>query len=408
MTVYADNAATTQMSDSVLKAMMPLLTDIYGNPSSLHSVGQIAKEHLEAARETVAECIGADPKEIYFTSGGSEADNQAIRSAAYIGARKGKKHIISSKFEHHAVLHTLDALKKEGFTVTLLDVYSNGIVKPEDVANAITDETCLVTIMTANNEIGTIQPIAEIGKICKEKGVLFHTDAVQAVGHIPVNVKDMNCDMLSVSAHKFHGPKGVGFLYARKGILLTNIIYGGAQERNKRAGTENMASIVGMATAIKDATDHLHTRMISGGHLQPYEGGEFLYGFLCGLLRHVLHPAAFHTESTASQAALLMEKEFATIGGIDEVAKRLHISSEHLSRSFHSEWGIAPVQYLNRMRIQSAMNDLLGSTDTIEVIAAKNGFANGNYFAKVFRRYTKMTPGEYRCKKAGQIRTLSV
>ena len=257
MTVYADNAATTQMSDSVLKAMMPLLTDIYGNPSSLHSVGQIAKEHLEAARETVAECIGADPKEIYFTSGGSEADNQAIRSAAYIGARKGKKHIISSKFEHHAVLHTLDALKKEGFTVTLLDVYSNGIVKPEDVANAITDETCLVTIMTANNEIGTIQPIAEIGKICKEKGVLFHTNAVQAVGHIPVNVKDMNCDMLSVSAHKFHGPKGVGFLYARKGILLTNIIYGGAQERNKRAGTENMASIVGMATAIKDATDHL-------------------------------------------------------------------------------------------------------------------------------------------------------
>ena len=257
MYIYADNAATTQMSDSVLKAMMPLLTDIYGNPSSLHSVGQIAKEHLEAARETVAECIGADPKEIYFTSGGSEADNQAIRSAAYIGARKGKKHIISSKFEHHAVLHTPDALKKEGFTVTLLDVYSNGIVKPEDVANAITDETCLVTIMTANNEIGTIQPIAEIGRICKEKGVLFHTDAVQAVGHIPVNVKDMNCDMLSVSAHKFHGPKGVGFLYARKGILLTNIIYGGAQERNKRAGTENMASIVGMATAIKDATDHL-------------------------------------------------------------------------------------------------------------------------------------------------------
>lgn len=257
MTVYADNAATTQMSENVLKAMMPLLTDIYGNPSSLHSIGQVAKEYLENARETVADCIGADPKEIYFTSGGSEADNQAIRSAAYIGARKGKKHIISSKFEHHAVLHTLDALKKEGFTVTLLDVYSNGVVKPEDVKNAITDETCLVTIMTANNEIGTIQPIAEIGKICKEKGVLFHTDAVQAVGHIPVNVKDMNVDMLSVSAHKFHGPKGVGFLYARKGILLTNIIYGGAQERSKRAGTENMASIVGMATAIKEATDHL-------------------------------------------------------------------------------------------------------------------------------------------------------
>ena len=257
MTVYADNAATTQMSENVLKAMMPLLTDIYGNPSSLHSIGQVAKEYLENARETVADCIGADPKEIYFTSGGSEADNQAIRSAAYIGARKGKKHIISSKFEHHAVLDTLDALKKEGFTVTLLDVYSNGVVKPEDVENAITDETCLVTIMTANNEIGTIQPIAEIGKICKEKGVLFHTDAVQAVGHIPVNVKDMNVDMLSVSAHKFPGPKGVGFLYARKGILLTNIIYGGAQERSKRAGTENMASIVGMATAIKEATDHL-------------------------------------------------------------------------------------------------------------------------------------------------------
>ena len=257
MTVYADNAATTQMSENVLKAMMPLLTDIYGNPSSLHSIGQVAKEYLENARETVADCIGADPKEIYFTSGGSEADNQAIRSAAYIGARKGKRHMISSKFEHHAVLHTLDALKKEGFTVTLLDVYSNGVVKPEDVENAITDETCLVTIMTANNEIGTIQPIAEIGKICKEKGVLFHTDAVQAVGHIPVNVKDMNVDMLSVSAHKFHGPKGVGFLYARKGILLTNIIYGGAQERSKRAGTENMASIVGMATAIKEATDHL-------------------------------------------------------------------------------------------------------------------------------------------------------
>ena len=262
MTVYADNAATTQMSENVLKAMMPLLTDIYGNPSSLHSIGQVAKEYLESARETVADCIGADPKEIYFTSGGSEADNQAIRSAAYIGARKGKKHIISSKFEHHAVLHTLDALKKEGFTVTLLDVYSNGVVKPEDVENAITDETCLVTIMTANNEIGTIQPIAEIGKICKEKGVLFHTDAVQAVGHIPVNVKDMNVDMLSVSAHKFHGPKGVGFLYARKGILLTNIIYGGAQERSKRAGTENMASIVGMATAIKEATDHLEENAV--------------------------------------------------------------------------------------------------------------------------------------------------
>lgn len=257
MRVYADNAATTKLSDSALKSMMPLLTDIYGNPSSLHSIGQTAKEYLEEARETVAKVIGAEPKEIYFTSGGSEADNQAIRSAAAIGAKKGKKHIISSKFEHHAVLHTLNALEKEGFTVTLLDVYSNGIVKPEDVKNAITDETCLVTIMMANNEIGTIQPIAEIADICREKGVLFHTDAVQAVGHIPVNVKDLKVDMLSVSAHKFHGPKGVGFLYARKGLLLRNIIEGGAQERGKRAGTENMPSIIGMATAIKDAVDNL-------------------------------------------------------------------------------------------------------------------------------------------------------
>lgn len=257
MKVYADNAATTKLSDSALKSMMPLLTDIYGNPSSLHSIGQTAKEYLEEARETVANAIGADPKEIYFTSGGSEADNQAIRSAAVIGAKKGKKHIISSKFEHHAVLHTLNALEKEGFTVTLLDVYSDGIVKPEDVRNAITDETCLVTIMMANNEIGTIQPISEIADICREKGVLFHTDAVQAVGHIPVNVKDLKVDMLSVSAHKFHGPKGVGFLYARKGLLLRNIIEGGAQERGKRAGTENMPSIIGMATAIKDAVDNL-------------------------------------------------------------------------------------------------------------------------------------------------------
>ena len=255
--VYADNAATTPVSQTVLNAMLPYYTEKYGNPSSLYAVGREAKKALEEARENVANHLGALPNEIFFTSGGSEADNWAIKGVAHELAKKGKKHIISSKFEHHAVLHTLDALKKEGFTVTLLDVYSNGVVKPEDVENAITDETCLVTIMTANNEIGTIQPIAEIGKICKEKGVLFHTDAVQAVGHIPVNVKDMNVDMLSVSAHKFHGPKGVGFLYARKGILLTNIIYGGAQERSKRAGTENMASIVGMATAIKEATDHL-------------------------------------------------------------------------------------------------------------------------------------------------------
>lgn len=261
MNVYADNAATTKLSEKALASMMPLLTEIYGNPSSLHTIGQIAKEQLEAAREKVANAIGADPKEIYFTSGGSEADNQAIRSAAAIGARKGKKHIISSKFEHHAVLHTLNALEKEGYCVTLLDVYENGIVKPEDVRDAITDETCLVTIMTANNEIGTIQPISEIADICKEKGVLFHTDAVQAIGHIQVNVKELKADMLSASAHKFHGPKGVGFLYARKGILLKNIIEGGAQERGKRAGTENTASIVGMATALEDAVNHLDENM---------------------------------------------------------------------------------------------------------------------------------------------------
>ena len=255
--VYADNAATTKISDSALKAMMPLFKEDYGNPSSLHSIGQKAKEYLEKARADIAECINAEPSTIYFTSGGSEADNQALRSAAYMGKKKGKTHIISSKFEHHAILHTLNALEKEGFTVTLLDVYSNGIVKPEDVKNAITDKTCLVTIMTANNEIGTIQPIKKIGAICREKGVLFHTDAVQAAGHIPLDVKDMNIDMLSISGHKFHGPKGVGALYVRKGIILTNIIFGGAQERKKRAGTENVPAIVGMATALKDAVANM-------------------------------------------------------------------------------------------------------------------------------------------------------
>ena len=257
MLVYADNAATTKISDSALKAMMPLFKEDYGNPSSLHSIGQKAKEYLEKARADIAECINAEPSTIYFTSGGSEADNQALRSAAYMGKKKGKTHIISSKFEHHAILHTLNALEKEGFTVTLLDVYSNGIVKPEDVKNAITDKTCLVTIMTANNEIGTIQPIKKIGAICREKGVLFHTDAVQAAGHIPLDVKDMNIDMLSISGHKFHGPKGVGALYVRKGIILTNIIFGGAQERKKRAGTENVPAIVGMATALKDAVANM-------------------------------------------------------------------------------------------------------------------------------------------------------
>lgn len=257
MTVYVDNAATTKLSDKALDSMLPLFKDIYGNPSSLHTVGQTAKEYLEEARETVANCIGALPREIYFTSGGSEADNQAIRTAAFIGAKKGKKHIVSSKFEHHAVLHTLNALEKEGYTVTLVDVNSDGVIKADDVKNAITDETCLVTIMTANNEIGTIQPIAEIGEICREKGVFFHTDAVQAVGHIHLNVKDMNVDMLSASAHKFHGPKGVGFLYVKSGIPVKNLIEGGAQERGKRAGTENMPAIIGMATALKDAVDNL-------------------------------------------------------------------------------------------------------------------------------------------------------
>lgn len=257
MKVYADNAATTKLSENALNAMMPFMKEIYGNPSSLHTAGQQAKEYLEQAREDIADLIGAKPREIYFTSGGSEGDNQAIRTAAYIGAKKGKKHIISSKFEHHAVLHTLSALEKEGFSVTLLDVYSKGIIKPEDVENAITEDTCLVTIMTANNEIGTVQPITEIGEICRKKGVLFHTDAVQALGHIPVHVNDMNVDMLSASAHKFHGPKGIGFLYVKSGIPLKNMIEGGAQERGKRAGTENMPAIIGMAAALKEAVDNL-------------------------------------------------------------------------------------------------------------------------------------------------------
>lgn len=255
--IYADNAATTKLSKTVLNAMMPFFTEIQGNPSSLHTDGQIAKMHLENAREDIANLIGASPKEIYFTSGGSEADNQAIRTAAYNGKKNGKNHIVSSKFEHHAVLHTLSALEKEGFEVTLLDVHSDGIVRAEDVVNAIRKNTCLVTIMTANNEIGTIQPVAEIGKICREKGVVFHTDAVQAVGHIPIDVKDMNVDMLSASAHKFHGPKGIGFLYVKKGIPVQSLIEGGAQERGRRAGTENLAAIVGMAAAFKESVEKL-------------------------------------------------------------------------------------------------------------------------------------------------------
>ena len=255
--IYADNAATTKMSKAAIDAMLPYMAEQYGNPSSLYTLGQMAAESLEQSRKTIAEYLGADAREIYFTSGGSEADNQAIISAANIGARKGKKHIISTKFEHHAVLHTLNKLEKQGYEITLLDVYGDGIVKPEDVEKAIRPDTALVTIMYANNEIGTIQPIREIGAVCREKGVLFHTDAVQAVGHIPVNVKEDNIDMLSLSAHKFHGPKGVGALYAKRGIFLSNIIEGGAQERGKRAGTENVGGIAGMAAALKEACDNM-------------------------------------------------------------------------------------------------------------------------------------------------------
>ncbi len=257
MTIYTDNAATTKMSDTALAAMLPCLQDNYGNPSSLHSAGQRAAEALQGARETVARCLGCDPKEIIFTSGGSEADNQAIISAARWGALKGKKHIISTAFEHHAVLHTLKKLEKEGFEVELLPVGTTGTITPEQVAAAIRPDTALVTIMYANNEIGSILPIAEIGAVCREKGVIFHTDAVQAAGHLHIDVKAQNIDMLSLSGHKFHGPKGSGVLYARKGIPLVNIIEGGAQERGKRAGTENLPAIVGMAAALQEACDHI-------------------------------------------------------------------------------------------------------------------------------------------------------
>lgn len=256
-TIYVDNAATTKTSRTAIDAMLPYFDKIYGNPSSLHSVGQAAADALRTAREEAAEVLGCEPSEITFTSGGSEADNQALVSAAAIGARKGKKHIISTAFEHHAVLHTLKKLEKEGFEVTLLDVHENGMVSAQQVADAIREDTCLVTVMYANNEIGSIQPIVEIGAVCREKGVIFHTDAVQAVGHIHINVKKENIDMLSLSAHKFHGPKGVGLLYARRGIRLTNIIEGGAQERGKRAGTENIPGIVGMVAALKEANANI-------------------------------------------------------------------------------------------------------------------------------------------------------
>ena len=257
MFVYADNAATTSVSKTALDAMMPYLTTLYGNPSSLYSFAQKAKEALEDARKTVADIIGAEPKEIYFTSGGSEADNQAIVSMARFGALKGKKHLISTKFEHHAVLHTLKQLEKQGFEVTLLDVHEDGVVRLEDVEAAIREDTALVTVMFANNEIGTVQPIKEIGELCRSKGIPFHTDAVQAAGHMPINVKEMNIDLLSMSGHKFHAPKGVGVLYARKGMPLFNIIEGGAQERGKRAGTENIPGIVALAAALKESVDNM-------------------------------------------------------------------------------------------------------------------------------------------------------
>ena len=265
MQIYADNAATTKMSRAAIDAMLRCMEEEYGNPSSLYGIGQRAKEILEQARADVAGVIGAEPGEIYFTSGGSEADNQAIRSAAEMGKKQGKRHIISTAFEHHAVLHTLKKLEQEGFAVTLLDVHEDGLVRVDELEAAIREDTCLVTVMCANNEIGTIQPIREIGAVCKKHGVLFHTDAVQAAGHLPIDVKADNIDMLSASAHKFHGPKGVGFLYARKGIRLVNLIEGGAQEKGRRAGTENVAGIAGMAAALKESAAHMQE---NAAHMQ--------------------------------------------------------------------------------------------------------------------------------------------
>ena len=260
--VYADNAATTAVSPEVLEAMLPFYKEVYGNPSSLYSLGQEAKKPLEEARETVAQCLGAQPREIYFTSCGTESDNWAIKGAAYAMRRKGKTHIVTSSFEHHAVLHTCQALEKEGFTVTYLPVHENGIVRPEELEAALTENTGLVTIMYANNEIGTIQPIPEIGAICKRHGVLFHTDAVQAVGNVAIDVKEQNIDMLSLSGHKLHAPKGVGALYIRSGVVIQNLLDGGAQERGKRGGTENVASIVGLATALKRACATMEERRV--------------------------------------------------------------------------------------------------------------------------------------------------
>ena len=257
MMIYADNAATTKMSSTAIEAMLPYMDRIYGNPSSLHTAGQQAAEALQSARERIAACLGCQPREIYFTSGGSEADNQALISAAKIGERKGKKHIISTAFEHHAVLHTLQGLEKQGFEVELLPVGETGTVTAQQVADAIREDTCLVSVMYANNEIGSVLPVGEIGKVCRESGVVFHTDAVQAAGHLPIDVKEQQIDLLSLSAHKFHGPKGIGILYARQGLALTTLIAGGAQERGKRAGTENIPAIMGMAAALEEACAHM-------------------------------------------------------------------------------------------------------------------------------------------------------
>lgn len=310
MTVYADNAATTKISQRAKQAMLDCMEQYYGNPSSLHTVGQEAKTVLEEAREKIAGLLGASPREIYFTSGGSEADNQAILTAAYNGAKKGKKHIISTAFEHHAVLHTLKKLEKEGFEVTLLDVHREGLVRPEELEAAIREDTALVTIMYVNNEVGTIQPIRELGAICRSRGVVFHTDAVQAVGHIPVNVQEDNIDMLSLSAHKFHGPRGVGVLYVKRTIPVRNLIEGGAQERGKRAGTENLPAIVGMAAALEEAIAH----MAEDNQKTAYLRDKLIHGltqiphscFNGDLEHHVAGTANFCFEGIEGESLLLL------------------------------------------------------------------------------------------------------
>ena len=310
MQVYADNAATTKLSETALQAMLPYFQTVYANPSSLHTAGQEAKEALESARSRVAKCIGCDAREIYFTSGGSEADNQAIISAARYGERKGKKHIISTAFEHHAVLHTLQKLEKEGFAVTYLDVREGHNITARQVKDAITEDTCLVTVMYANNEIGSVLPISEIGAICKEAGVPFHTDAVQAAGHLHIDVKAQNIDMLSLAGHKFHGPKGVGALYVRRGFPLVNIIDGGAQERGKRAGTENLPAICGMAAALEEACANMeeNTKKVTAMRDRLIEGlSKIPHSALNGSLENRLpNNVSFCFEGIEGEALLLL------------------------------------------------------------------------------------------------------